>query len=189
MPAQGRLHIDGDPLDASSETIKKGLKGSDFGIHKTRPTHSAGAVVAATRHDGHPDVSTGDAGVEVDGRVTLDSDRRPLGTDYAITAPATFTVATGAGAANTLEATAADEAGDVEVVLFERDADDTDVDGPLIGKFDIEASGAAVAIDLDDLVPAVSYAGETIVAYARRLTTDGVPGPYFATRRTVAVHS
>ena len=171
MGANKALHNAGDPLDTSSETIKRGLKGSDFGIHADK---------VGGRHDGHPDVNTGDAGVEVDKRTILDSDRRPLGTDYAIGAPSTFTVAAGAGAAGTFEATAANEAGSVEVVVFRVNATDTDVDGDLIDKFDISGTGAAESIALGS-----ALANTLVAVYARRLTTDEVPGPFFGTRRTV----
>lgn len=184
MGASKRLHNAGDPLDGSSESIKKGLKGSSFGIHKTKPSWAAGALVAPTRHDGHPDVSTGDAGVEADGRVTLDSDRRPLGTDHALAAPSTFTVATGSGAAGTFDVTAANETGSNEVLVYNVDPADSDVDGEFIDKFDIDGTGSAEAIDLS----AYDYTA-TVAVYCRRLTTDEVPGPLFATRRVATVHT
>lgn len=175
MGANKALHNAGDPLDTSSETIKKGLKGSDFGIFSDK---------TGARHDGHPDVATGDAGLEVDKRTILDSDRRPLGTDYALGAPSTFTVAQGAGAAGTFDATAANEAGSNEVVVYRVNATDSDVDGDLIDKFDISGTGAAESIALGS-----AFAGVTVAVYCRRLTTDEVPGPFFATRRTVVAHA
>jgi len=175
-----------------------------------------------TVQTGQDNPDTGDVGVGVDGsdlslvargsqyqfsgdpkvsgipdrRFLLDSDPAPLGTDVENAALATFTVATGSGAAGTFEVTAANTGVIYRVDVFTRGTD-TDTDGVHLGTYYFTADGSADAITLTP-ISGVYAAGDTVAVYARETdganndpgTDDGISvGNIFATRRTVATHA
>ena len=173
---------------------KRGLKG-DMG--------AGGRFSSAdgTEISGVTAVATGDAGVQGgntfvgrgshaigDARSVLDSDLNPLGTDSENAALATFTVATGSGAAGTFTVTGANTGNIMQVSVYARGTD-TDTDGDLILVDYAAADGTAKTITLDS-----AWAGVTVAVYAREMdstaeATSRSAGPAFGTRRTVQVHS
>lgn len=183
---------------------KRGLKGDAAaggrftGGAALNPHDARSAVTPLT---GVTDVNTGDAGLgggtntvvgrgssiavqAGDARSVLDSDLNPLGTDPENAALATFTVATGTGAAGTFEATGENTGATMQVSVYERDTD-TDADGNLIGVFYVAADGTAKTITVGS-----AYAGVTVAVYVREMDADGKSaGVAFGTRRTVAVHA
>lgn len=138
-------------------------------------------------YSGNPKVST-----IPDKRFLLDSDPAPLGTDAENAALATFTAATGSGAAGTFEVTAQNTGVIYRVDVFEVGVD-TDTDGDFIAAYYFTADGAADSIDLG-----AAYAGASVACYARETdganndpgTDDGISvGNIFATRRVATVHA
>jgi hypothetical protein len=115
----------------------------------------------------------------------LDSDLVPSGEDKRQTALATFTVASGAGAAGTFDATAENTGGTARVEVYSRDAVNLARDRGLVGVFYIVADGTAKSIALG-----AAFASVTVAVYAKKVDATGLRiGPAFGTRRTVAAHA
>jgi hypothetical protein len=131
---------------------------------------------------------TGDPKVSAipDNRALGDVDPAPLGASETA-ALATFTAATGSGAAGTIAVTPANATGYCQVAVFARGAD-TDEDADLLAVAYVAADGSGHTVTVGS-----AHAGETVSVYARRVSgTDTAPGSvgrWFATRRTAAVHS
>jgi hypothetical protein len=177
------------------------------GIWASKKINGPGAGSAATVQAGETDVTTGTDGLGGTGQTKrqkqalLTSNAVSVG-DGLIAALATFTVATGAGAAGTFDATPANDGGSCEVLVYKQNAADSTEDGPdqtaaggppagghgFLGAFEILADGAAHSIALGS-----ANASAAVAVYARRISGTAATGikrgRFFGTRRTVTARA
>jgi hypothetical protein len=209
MPTSKRLYSSNstDPkADQAQQNPKRGLRGSmnASGVYATKKLKGTG--VAATTQAGETLRTTGADGLGGTGQTKrqkqaiLDGDAIPVGSGI-VAALATFTVATGAGAAGTFDATPANDGGSCEVLVYKQNAADATEDGPdqtaaggppagghgFMGAFEMLADGAAHSVALG-----AANASAAVAVYARRIsgTSPNIKrGRFFATRRTVTAHA
>lgn len=184
MGAGGRHARTTEFLNPHNRTIAGNVPTVQAGVTAV-VTGDAGASGGAT----NVFVGRGTSTNNGDQRTVLDSDTAPLGVDVENAVLATFTVATGAGAAGTFTVTGENTGNIMRVEVYTRGAD-TDEDGVLLLVDYVAADGTAKTITLT-AVTGVFAAGDTVVVYGQDTdaTTEAAvrsSGQFFRTRRTVA---
>lgn len=219
MPASKRLRntagVRGTPTEAQGggapSQTKRGLKGDQLpsGRFSSKAQPNPAEFTGVTEVLGGELGFGGGANTFIprgasaagDSRAVLDSDLHDVGSDDENSVFATFTVAAGAGASGTFDATAENTGGTARVEVYlpratqvyagaavsagPKSVANANVEDTLLGVFYVAANGAAQSIALG-----AAFASVTVAVYARKVDAAGLSfGPRFGTRRTVAAHA